>query len=96
MKAKIAIDELENTVMAGEEVVDKYFDVENLTIGRPRKLKARKEIIKTNLDLTKELADELDDMADSLNISRQAVIKMMVRFSLDEHYKSHPPKKQAG
>jgi len=96
MKEKISLEILEKKVLNGEEVVDDYFDVENATLGRPRKFLPRKDIIKTNLDLTKELAKELDDMADSLNISRQAVIKMMVRFSLDEHYKSQQPRKKVG
>lgn len=96
MKAKLTPEELEKKIIAGEEVVDNYFDVENAVIGRPRKLRPKKDIIKTNLDLTKELAEELDDMAESLNISRQAVIKMMIRFSLNEHYKSNQIKKQVG
>ena len=35
------------------------------------------------------MLDELvDQMANELNISRQAVIKMMLRCALDEHYRS--------
>ncbi len=32
------------------------------------------------------MLNELDQMASELNISRQAVIKMMLRRALDEHY----------
>ena len=32
------------------------------------------------------MLDELDQMASELNVSRQAVIKMMLRRALDEHY----------
>lgn len=89
-KSKVSIDEIEEEVTAGEEVIDKYFDPKSTRVGRPFKsLERRKkeeDVIKTNLDLTKTLAGELDDMADSLNISRQALIKMMIRQSLDNHY----------
>jgi len=42
-------------------------------------------IRKTNLDLTEEMLRELDDLADSLNVSRQAVIKVILRQALDQH-----------
>ena len=93
MRKKISLNEIENKVNEGKEVVDDYFDVKNAVVGRPRKFISRTEIIKTNLDLTQNMADELDDMAVNLNISRQAVIKMMLRQSLDEHYKAISLKK---
>jgi len=39
-----------------------------------------------NVDLTAGMLEELDQAALDLNISRQAVIKTLVRQSLDRHY----------
>jgi Ribbon-helix-helix protein, copG family len=52
-------------------------------------------IQRVNLDLTAAMLEELDQAAQNLNISRQAVIKTLVRQALDQHYlawraKQHP------
>jgi metal-responsive CopG/Arc/MetJ family transcriptional regulator len=39
-----------------------------------------------NVDLTSAMLEELDRAARDLNISRQAVIKTLVRQALDRHY----------
>lgn len=41
---------------------------------------------RVNVDLTAAMLDELDQAARSLNVSRQAVIKTLVRQALDQHY----------
>ena len=43
-------------------------------------------IRRVNVDLTAAMVEELDQAAQDLNISRQAVIKTLVRQALDEHY----------
>jgi len=43
-------------------------------------------IQRVNLDLTASMLEELDQAARHLNISRQAVIKTLVRQALDRHY----------
>ena len=43
-------------------------------------------IQRVNLDLTASMLEELDSAAHELNISRQAVIKTLVRQALDQHY----------
>ena len=43
-------------------------------------------IQRVNLDLTTTMLKELDTAAQDLNISRQAVIKTLVRQALDQHY----------
>ena len=43
-------------------------------------------IQRVNLDLTVDMLGELDRVAGSLNVSRQAVIKTLVRQALDQHY----------
>lgn len=43
-------------------------------------------IQRVNVDLTAAMLDELDQAAGNLNVSRQAVIKTLVRQALDQHY----------
>ena len=39
-----------------------------------------------NVDVTTAMLEELDQAAQDLNVSRQAVIKTLVRQALDQHY----------
>ena len=39
-----------------------------------------------NVDFASSMLDELDIAAKELNISRQAVIKTLIRQALDQHY----------
>ena len=41
---------------------------------------------RVNVDFTAAMLTELDDAAKELNISRQAVIKTLLRQGLDRHY----------
>ena len=43
-------------------------------------------IQRVNVDFTSQMLQELDDRAEELNVSRQAVIKTMLRQALDQHY----------
>jgi hypothetical protein len=43
-------------------------------------------IQRVNVDFTSTMLNELDRRASELNISRQAVIKTMLRQALDQHY----------
>ena len=43
-------------------------------------------IQRVNVDFTEAMLEELDSIADELNISRQAVIKTYLRQALDQHY----------
>ncbi len=84
----ISIDELEKKIEAGEEVIDTYFDPKTTRIGKPYQMisKRQKDIVTTNLNFPSSMLNELDAIADQLNINREAVIKMMLRRALDEHY----------
>ena len=54
-------------------------------------------IQRVNVDLTSEMLRELDTLAGRLNVSRQAVIKTLVRQALDQHYVAqHAKQRQAG
>jgi hypothetical protein len=55
-------------------------------------------IQRVNVDFSSPMLEELDSAAKELNISRQAVIKTLVRQALDQHYlatASHTAKKSA-
>jgi len=43
-------------------------------------------IQRVNVDVTAGMLKELDQAARDLNLSRQAVIKTLVRQALDQHY----------
>ena len=43
-------------------------------------------IQRVNLDVTASMLEELDRAAQELNVSRQAVIKTLLRQALDQHY----------
>ena len=43
-------------------------------------------IQRVNVDVTASMLAELDKAAQELNVSRQAVIKTLVRHALDQHY----------
>ncbi len=45
-----------------------------------------KEVQRVNVDFTGTMLNELDQTARNLNVSRQAVIKLLLRQSLDQHY----------
>jgi hypothetical protein len=83
----ISTEELEQKIEAGEEVIDRYFDSTTTRIGTPRSMTSRRpqNLVTTNLEMHSPMLDELDQLAEELHISRQAVIKMMLRRALDEH-----------
>lgn len=91
--SNISTEELEQKIEAGEEVIDLYFDSTTTRVGTPRPMTSRRrqDIITTSLDIPSPMLNELDQMASELNISRQAVIKMMLRRALDEHYLAKRP-----
>lgn len=43
-------------------------------------------IQRVNVDFTNSMLTELDDASRELNVSRQAVIKVLLRQALDQHY----------
>ena len=54
-------------------------------------------IRRVNVDFASSMLEELDQAAKELNISRQAVIKTLVRQALDQHYVAtvkRPPTRQ--
>ncbi len=52
-------------------------------------------IQRVNVDVTASMLKELDQAAQELNVSRQAVIKTLVRQALDQHYMAQSAKRPA-
>jgi len=84
----ISIEEIVQKIEAGEEVIDRYFDSTTTRVGTRGQMTSRRrqDLETTNLEILSPMLNELDKMAKELNISRQAVIEMMLRHTLDEHY----------
>ncbi len=59
---------------------------ENISRFFTRKGKMMPPIQRVNVDFTAPMLNELDDAARALNISRQAVIKSLLRQALDQQH----------
>jgi len=72
--------------VSAEEIArraDRGEDVSGFFLQKGRMVKP---IQRVNLDVTAKMLEELDQAAQDLNVSRQAVIKVLVRQGLDRHY----------
>ncbi len=65
------------------KMADSGKDVTPFFTGKGRMVQP---IQRVNVDLTAAMLGELDRFSERLNISRQAVIKTLVRQALDQHY----------
>ena len=79
-KSTPTADEIGEMATRGEDV-SKFF-TNNFTVVRP--------IRRVNLDITQGMLRELDVRAARLNVSRQAVIKTLLRRALDLDNPSQP------
>jgi hypothetical protein len=64
-------------------LADRGEDVSRFFKGQGRMVQP---IQRVNVDVTASMLEELDKAAQDLNVSRQAVIKTLVRHALDQHY----------
>jgi len=64
-------------------LADRGKDVSSFFKGQGRMMQP---IQRVNVDLSVAMLEELDRAAQELNVSRQAVIKTLVRQALDQHY----------
>jgi hypothetical protein len=72
------------------QLADRGKDISGFFSGRGRMVQP---IQRVNVDLTAAMLKELDKAAEELNVSRQAVIKTLVRQALDQHYLARHAKK---
>lgn len=73
-KRSPSADEIAEMATRGEDV-SKFF-TNKFTVVRP--------VHRVNVDLTRGMLRELDERAARLNVSRQAVIKTLLRHALDD------------
>lgn len=73
---RLSADEIADLADKGKNV-SKHFTNAG-TMKRP--------IQRVNVDFVEDMLEELDTIADELNVSRQAVIKTYLRQALDQHY----------
>ena len=66
---------------------------ENISNHFTNRGKMTPPIQRVNVDFTAKMLTELDAAAEDLNISRQAVIKTLVRLGLNQHYLTNNAKK---
>ena len=64
-------------------LVDQGKDISHFFKGKGRMVQP---IQRVNVDVTASMLEELDKAAQNLNVSRQAIIKTLVRQALDQHY----------
>jgi len=68
-------------------LADEGKDVSRFFTGKGRMMPAIEQPVqRVNVDFAAGMLGELDDAARELNISRQALIKTLVRQALDQHY----------
>ncbi len=73
---KISADDIANMADKGKSVSSFFSNAGGM----------KKPIQRVNVDFVEEMLQELDAIANQLNISRQAVIKSYLRQALDQHY----------
>ena len=74
-----------NTVVSADEIAEKAMRGDDISMHFSGKGRVVPPVQRVNVDFTRPMLDELDQTAEELNVSRQAVIKMFIRQSLDQH-----------
>jgi hypothetical protein len=82
-KMRVDADDIANIADQGQSVSRFFSNQGKMVLPAQR----------VNVDFSATMLKELDAMAESLNISRQAVIKTFIRQALDQHYLAQRPVK---
>src|SRR5690348_13276247 len=82
-KKKVSADEIAEMAMRGEDI--SRFFTGNGRMMPPMKVEPI-GVQRVNVDFSVPMLAELDALTRDLNISRQAVIKSLLRQGLDQHY----------
>ena len=77
---KISADQIGEKADRGENVVQYYSGKGMMMAGHKRVV----HIQRVNVDITDDMLKELDEAAHHLNVSRQAVIKTLIRQGLNQ------------
>ncbi|HWS96689.1 MAG TPA: ribbon-helix-helix protein, CopG family [Candidatus Methylomirabilis sp.] len=76
----------QNKVVSAETIAGMAERGKNVSRFFTKKGRMMGPIQRVNVDFTSQMLEELDQRAEELNVSRQAVIKTMLRQALDQHY----------
>jgi hypothetical protein len=80
------IDKIEAMALRGEDTSPYFGTPKKMPPREVRKMKNLEHIIKVNVDLTESFLSELDEIALFLNVSRQAVMKSLLKDGIDRHF----------
>ena len=72
--------------VSAEEITRRDDHGKNVSVFFKSRGRMVQPIQRVNVDLTAAMLEELDRAAQDLNVSRQAIIKTLVRQALDQHY----------
>ena len=79
---KVSADEIAEMADRGKDISQHFTN----------KGKIKYPVQRVNVDFTVDMLAELDKVSSELNISRQAVVKSLIRQALDLHYTSKKKK----
>jgi len=82
----VSADAIARMADAGKDISGFFTGKGRMVQAGVNPLSAVRGIQRVNLDVTAAMLEELDTAARDLNVSRQAVIKTLVRQALDQHY----------
>ena len=83
---KISIEKIEAMSLRGEDTSQYFGNPKKMPPREVHKMSNPENIIKVNVDLTETFLTELDEIALFLNVSRQAVMKSLLKDGVDRHF----------
>lgn len=82
----VSADALARMADAGKDISGFFTGKGRMVAAGVDPVSAVRGIQRVNVDVTAAMLEELDQAASDLNVSRQAVIKTLIRQALDQHY----------
>lgn len=82
----VSADAIARMAEAGKDISGFFTGKGRMVAAGEYPLRAVRGIQRVNVDVTAAMLEELDQAASDLNVSRQAVIKTLIRQALDQHY----------
>ncbi len=85
-KKKVSIEEIEEMAVRGEDVTQFFSGNPRIHPGFGKLERIQKDIQRVNVDFAQPMLNELDSVANEINVPRQSLIKTMVREALDRYH----------
>ena len=82
----VSADAIAKMADGGKDISGFFTGTGRMVQAGANPMSAVRGIQRVNVDVTAGMLEELDKAAQDLNVSRQAVIKTLVRQALDQHY----------